>query len=84
MSDLPNAEDDLPQAPGISNRSPSPTELLQFVPAEKRAEFLRAVAAYRLEVERVEQYSRMASSGKSIVDSRIKTPPSCTIAISVT
>ena len=57
MTDLQNADDKLSQAPGVSNRSPFPTELLHFVPTEKRAEFLRAIAAYRLEVERVEQYS---------------------------
>ncbi|MCY4064270.1 MAG: DUF2335 domain-containing protein [Chloroflexi bacterium] len=57
MTDLQNADDKLSQAPGVSSRSPFPTELLHFVPTEKRAEFLRAIAAYRLEVERVEQYS---------------------------
>lgn len=37
--------------------SPFSSELIQNVPQEKRAEFIRALAEFRVEIEQVEQYA---------------------------
>ena len=37
--------------------SPFSSELIQNLPQEKRAEFIRALAEFRVEIEQVEQYA---------------------------
>lgn len=57
MSDERNLEELPLDTAELLNKSPITAELLQDLPQEKRAELLRALVAFRLEIEQVEQYS---------------------------
>lgn len=57
MSDEINIEDQPLDLSELLGNTGIPPELIQDIPQEKRAEFLRAIVAYRLQIEQVEQYS---------------------------
>ncbi len=57
MSDEGNIEDQPLDISELLANTPISPELIQDIPQEKRAEFLRAIVAFRLQVEQVEQYS---------------------------
>ena len=57
MSDESSIEDQPLDIAELLANTPISPELIQDIPQEKQAEFLRAVVALRLQVEQVEQYS---------------------------
>lgn len=57
MSDESNIEDQPLDILELLANTPISPELIQDIPQEKRAEFLRAIVAFRLHIEQVEQYS---------------------------
>lgn len=57
MSDEISIEDQSLDISELLANTPISPELIQDIPQEKRAEFLRAIVAFRLQVEQVEQYS---------------------------
>ena len=57
MSDEISIEDQPLDISELLANTPISPELIQDIPQEKRAEFLRAIVAFRLQVEQVEQYS---------------------------
>ena len=57
MSDESNFEDQPLDISELLGSTPISPELIQDIPQEKRAEFLRAIVAFRLQIEQVEQYS---------------------------
>lgn len=57
MSDDSAAEDPSLDISDLFSSSPVSAELISNIPQEKRAEFLREIVAFRLEIEQIEQYS---------------------------
>lgn len=57
MSDESNIEEQPLDIANLLNNFPISSGLIQDLPQEKRAELLQALAAFRLEIEQVEQYS---------------------------
>ncbi|MCY3865406.1 MAG: DUF2335 domain-containing protein [Chloroflexi bacterium] len=57
MSDASNIDDQPLDISELLANTPISAELIQDIPQEKRAEFLRAIVAFRLHIEQVEQYS---------------------------
>ena len=57
MSDESSTEDQPLDISKLLANTPISPEIIQDIPQEKRAEFLRAIVALRLQVEQVEQYS---------------------------
>jgi len=52
-----NIEDQPADIADLLDNTPITPELIQDIPQDKRAELLRAMVAFRLEIEQVEQYS---------------------------
>ena len=57
MSDESNIEDQPLDISELLANTPISPELVQDIPQEKRAEFLRSIVSFQLDIERVEQYS---------------------------